>query len=286
MKKKNIFVYTITSYIWSYAFWLIAIFTAIDSGIELYLNENFVKALYSDLLLGKALTIALLAIIATWGPLVGSLVVSIIDTEFKQEFKSRIKLYKGLKQYLVIAVIFITTGLLPAVPMIFVDGFSNIPLHTFLLYFVTMFALQFVSSGLEEFGWRGFLLPEFLKENDVWNASFKTGIIWAVWHLPIVLYIFHLQGMTMMPMLFSFVGFSVGIVAMSVVHSYFFIKTKSVLFSLYIHAIGNTIPLIAGLLIVGAYKTAIVTQLLIWVVVHLLIKRNPQMFPKKEAVKN
>ena len=281
MKKKNILAYTVTSYVWSYTFWLLAILIALRSGVQLYLNENLVQALYDKLLVGKVALIACFAIIATWGPLMGSVVVSLIDSEFKQELKQRIQVYRNIKQYLIVIGIYLSIGLLPAIPMIFVDGFSDISITTFLLYFGTMFVLQFVSSGLEEFGWRGFLLPEFLKENDVWDSSLKTGIIWALWHSPIVFYIFYLQGMTLVPMLFSFVGFSVGIVAMSVVHSYFFIKTKSVLFSVYVHAVGNTVPLIAGLLIMGSYKIAVLSQLLIWVVVYVINKKNPEMFQKK-----
>lgn len=281
MNKKNMVIYTIISYVWSYTFWLIAIIMAISSKIDIYINEALVEAFYTNLLSGKVGVLSFLALVAVFGPLIASIVLSAIDSNFKKSFLKRVNIYKKIKYYFVVIAIFLAIGFVPSVPLIFIEGFSSMSFSRVLLYLFTFMVIQLITSGTEEFGWRGFLLPEFLKENSVWDASFKTGIIWAFWHTPIVLYIFYLQGMPIFAMLFSFVGFSVGIVAMSVVHSYFFIKTKSVLFSVYLHAMSNTIPLIAGLLILDSYKTAIFAQLLIWLVVYIIMKKNPDMFPKK-----
>lgn len=286
MNKKNMVIYTVISYAWSYIFWLIAIIVALNSDIELYINEGLVEALYSKVLIGKVAILSLIALFAVFGPMVAAIVLSFIDARFKKEFINRIHIHKNFKQYLLVVGIFLAIGFVPAMPLLFLEGFSLMPVDTVIIYLLTFLAIQLLTSGTEEFGWRGFLLPEFLKENDVWTAGFKTGIIWALWHTPIVLYLFYLQGMPLFAMLFSFVGFSVGIVAMSTVHSYFFLTTKSVLFSVYLHAMSNTIPLIAGLLILDSYKTAIFAQLLIWVVVYIIIKKNPIMFSKNENVKS
>jgi membrane protease YdiL (CAAX protease family) len=235
-------------------------------------------------LVGKVAIISLVALLATLGPMIGSIVISLIDSNFKKEFRERLHLNRNLKHYLLVIGIFLAIGFVPSIPLIFIEGFSSTPVGTILLYLITFFAIQLFTSGTEEFGWRGFMLPEFLKENDTWTASLKTGIIWAIWHAPIVMYIFYLQDMPIFAMFFSFIGFSVGIVAMSVVHSYFLIITKSVIFSVYLHAMSNTIPLVAGLLVLDAYKTAVFAQLLIWVVVAIIIKKNPSMFPKKVKI--
>ena len=282
MKKKNIIIYTVISYAWSYTFWLIAIVLAYRSNIELELNEGFVEALYSSELIGKVAILSIIALVATWGPMIGTLVITKIDPDFKEKFSSSAFVYRGFKQYLIVIAIFLAIGFAPAIPLIFIEGFESNSVSIIILYLFTFFVIQLVTSGTEEIGWRGFLLPEFLKKYDTWAASFRTGIIWALWHAPVVLYIFYLQDMPLFAMVFSFFGFSVGIIAMSAVHSYFFIKTRSVLFSVYLHAMSNTIPLITGLLILNAYKTAILSQLLIWVVVAVIIKKNPRMFPKKE----
>ena len=39
----------------------------------------------------------------------------------------------------------------------------------------------------EELGWRGFLFPRFYEELGFRKACFLTGLLWAVWHYPMVL---------------------------------------------------------------------------------------------------
>ena len=40
----------------------------------------------------------------------------------------------------------------------------------------------------EEIGWRGLLLPELAKQMSFTKASLLSGLIWAVWHIPLLLY--------------------------------------------------------------------------------------------------
>jgi len=40
----------------------------------------------------------------------------------------------------------------------------------------------------EEIGWRGFLVPELAKRRSFAATSAITGLIWAVWHYPVVLF--------------------------------------------------------------------------------------------------
>mgnify|MGYP002338799722 CR=1 FL=1 len=40
-------------------------------------------------------------------------------------------------------------------------------------------------GGQEEFGWRGFLLPNLLKKFNPFIASLIVGGFWFIWHLPL-----------------------------------------------------------------------------------------------------
>src|SRR5213078_2483579 len=40
----------------------------------------------------------------------------------------------------------------------------------------------------EEIGWRGFLVPELAKRMSFTSVSLLSGIIWSVWHYPILLF--------------------------------------------------------------------------------------------------
>ena len=44
-----------------------------------------------------------------------------------------------------------------------------------------------VSALGEEIGWRGFLAPAFYRANGFAWASIATGVIWGLWHLPLIL---------------------------------------------------------------------------------------------------
>jgi membrane protease YdiL (CAAX protease family) len=50
------------------------------------------------------------------------------------------------------------------------------------LGFVALFG-----GGLEEPGWRGYLLPEMQRRHSPLVAALVIGVVWAVWHLPLFL---------------------------------------------------------------------------------------------------
>lgn len=39
----------------------------------------------------------------------------------------------------------------------------------------------------EEAGWRGFMMPRLTEDLGLWQARVVGGIIWAVWHWPVIL---------------------------------------------------------------------------------------------------
>lgn len=46
--------------------------------------------------------------------------------------------------------------------------------------------LNFIPCLGEELGWRGYLLPNFCKKYSALTAVLFTGVIWGVWHAPLI----------------------------------------------------------------------------------------------------
>jgi membrane protease YdiL (CAAX protease family) len=58
---------------------------------------------------------------------------------------------------------------------------TGIPLVVFL---VILLGTLTINGGIEEFGWRGYLLPRLQQRWSPIVASLIVGVAWALWHLP------------------------------------------------------------------------------------------------------
>ncbi len=62
-------------------------------------------------------------------------------------------------------------------------------LALYVLFAATVGTIRSLSSALgEEIGWRGFLVPELAKQISFTKLSLLTGVVWAAWHSPILLF--------------------------------------------------------------------------------------------------
>ncbi|HEY5652296.1 MAG TPA: CPBP family intramembrane glutamic endopeptidase, partial [Acidimicrobiia bacterium] len=130
--------------------------------------------------------------------------------------------------------------------------------------------------------WRGYLLEKLLPGRDFWDAGWMLGFVWAGWHLPVAIFIFMQQGMVFAQIIGSLAGFTMGIVAMSIFHAWFYDRTRSVFLNMVIHAAFNTIPLTIVLLYPDS-PAAIAANLLLWAVVFYLRKREGLDQPDPQA---
>jgi hypothetical protein len=121
-----------------------------------------------------------------------------------------------------------------------------------------------LTDGLgEETGWRGFALPRLLRRTGPILASLALGVVWALWHLPLL--------WTPENMHFgeSFVFMLVELPAMSVLYTWLFQHTAgSALLAILLHASGSVA--VITLATVSAIETdtarfAVVVLLLKWV---------------------
>jgi len=75
-----------------------------------------------------------------------------------------------------------------------------------------MWLLLLATSYAEETGWRGFAVPQLLKNRSLLTTALIIGILWACWHVPSMFVIenYREMGTNFLP------GFFIGIIAGSI----------------------------------------------------------------------
>lgn len=84
----------------------------------------------------------------------------------------------------------------------------------------------------EEIGWRGFFIYELRKVLSFSGVSIFSGIIWAAWHWPLLVYYSN-------NILLEFTTFFIVIISMSFIMNYYTFKSKSLWPAVIFHAVSN-----------------------------------------------
>lgn len=87
----------------------------------------------------------------------------------------------------------------------------------------------------EEIGWRGFFIYELRKVFSFGGVSIISGLIWSIWHWPIILLIYKGSG----AIIFHLTAFTIMIVAISVIMTYYTFKSNSLWPAALFHSVHN-----------------------------------------------
>jgi membrane protease YdiL (CAAX protease family) len=86
----------------------------------------------------------------------------------------------------------------------------------------------------EEFGWRGFALPQLLERLSPAEATMRLGLLHTAWHLPL----FFIPGMPQAGL--SFPLFTIGVMALAVFTTAIYLRTgANLLLAILVHLLGN-----------------------------------------------
>lgn len=88
----------------------------------------------------------------------------------------------------------------------------------------------------EEIGWRGYLVPRLLEQYSPNTVSLFVGCVWAIWHFPIM--ITGDYG-SETPIVFQLTCFTLMIVGINFIYTWFRIKSGSVWTGVLLHTSGN-----------------------------------------------
>jgi membrane protease YdiL (CAAX protease family) len=127
---------------------------------------------------------------------------------------------------------------------------------------------------LEEIGWTGYAFPKMLSANDGLTASVLLGILWALWHLPVIddLGTATPHGVYWLPF---FLAFALAMTAMRVLIAWIYTKTKSVLLAQLMHLSSTGSLVVFGAARATALQEAIWYALygaVLWLVVGVIVK--------------
>ena len=116
---------------------------------------------------------------------------------------------------------------------------SDFSIIVFHFLFTATFSFLLLLPGVlgEEIAWRGLLVPELAKIFSFRSVALISGFIWAAWHWPLMLK--GLYGNDITPIWFQLFFFSLGIMSMSVIMTYFRLKTQSLWPAVILHMSHN-----------------------------------------------
>lgn len=103
---------------------------------------------------------------------------------------------------------------------------------------ITIIVNLFVVLG-EEYGWRGYLLPELTKEKGKTKATIILGIVWALYHVPAVFLLAKTTGMSN-PILLCVIQACV-VFTISFPFSYCYYLSGNIIPVLFFHSVWNVI---------------------------------------------
>lgn len=172
--------------------WLPGLIIGMQKGYVMPNFDTYAALLETGFSNNQHLWLGILFFFGTFGPLVAGIVATWMDNgkEGLSVLWQRITNWKIDGKWYLYALLI--TLLLAAIPLAIFGVMGGFATSTLSISFVFLiFITQLFTSGLgEEPGWRGYLLPRLQEkyagekgEKDIW----RLGLIWAIWHYPIVI---------------------------------------------------------------------------------------------------
>jgi membrane protease YdiL (CAAX protease family) len=107
----------------------------------------------------------------------------------------------------------------------------------YFLFAATTGMIRSCASALgEEIGWRGFLVPQLAKSHSFTVTALVTGVIWSLWHYPILIFADYNSGT---PVWYGLTCFTAMVVSISFVFAWMRLKSSSLWTGVLLHASHN-----------------------------------------------
>ncbi len=238
--RRSFLLYAVVACAWTWALWIPALVYSARTGAVLPTLEAGFAAWQG--LEGAGLVYAIMFQLAVYGPfLAAAIVLATTARDRLGEWAASLVRFRApLRWWGFVAAWPVALGALVVV-ISWVFGrqaptFGEVPALSVVL---SMVAVQLVTSGLEEPGWRGFGVPLLQRTYDFESANWNLGLVWALWHVPFMVYLNRQAPIWMLPL--TLAGFTMSIVAAGYAHAWVYNATGSVPLNITLHAWANVV---------------------------------------------
>ena len=301
-KKDHLWTYIILAISISAVGYLASMGIAQENGYLLPHTGNFFALLEQGFQNSQHALIVLLFAAANWGPFVGAVVATRLESgaEGVANLLGRLWKWRVARRWYV--ALLIITGAVALIPpllaLVFgLGSLSDLVTVVPWYFYLALFVFQLLTSGAgEEVGWRGYLQPKMFERFKSDKAIWLTGLIWAIWHYPFVIFLYVSSMPADLPLatrivttLPNLAGFTMSIIAETFIYAWLLKHNQSVFLAILYHALGNTLATIFGVAALAAGPLMLLPAILPWVIVLILQKRFgkesflPASFSKTEA---
>ena len=116
-------------------------------------------------------------------------------------------------------------------------GTFNGPVPDTLIIFIVIGTFGSIISALgEEIGWRGFLVPQLSKLTNFTKVALISGIIWAIWHFPLIVFSNYNSAT---PLWYALPLFLMSVLGLSFILAWLRLKSGSIWPPVLLHASSN-----------------------------------------------
>ncbi len=122
-------------------------------------------------------------------------------------------------------------------------------------FFIGIF-FGFAAGFLEEIGWMGYAFPKICQRHNALASSILLGLLWGIWHLPVVDYLGAATPHATYWLPF-FLAFTAAMTAIRVLIGWMYVNTKSVTLAQFMHIISTgTLVMFSPPFVTAAQETA------------------------------
>ena len=274
---KNISIFYGVTLLFTWSLWIGTMLISDGIGVEILFNEGLYTVLTEGVENPQQLLLSLFFTTAVYGPIVGVIAVSLYGRSRKDASlmppagKKRQPNIGGWLLFIFLyPVLLFSAALLVTWIMTGFSGEFNwgvVP-----LWFLPVFFLfQCVTSGMEEFGWRGYLQPLLQTRHTAEGACFRVGVLWSIWHYPFIIFLNYTNGT--FTVLLSLLGFTLLTIPQAYVLGWLYNSTRNIWLCVILHAWANT----ASIYLLAASPAPLITPIAVavgtWLVANYLVKK-------------